>query len=102
MISLVFCSNSSRNFGWATAMSLRVRSLVLLPRSSATLYSVTTRSTMFLKVVTVAPGWSYAVMRETDSSAVVECSTIKDWPSSENRAPRAPRAKSGCPPEEDQ
>src|SRR5215217_8515257 len=38
-------------------------------------------------------------MRETDSSAVVECSTIKDWPCSEKSAPRA---KSGWPPDEDQ
>src|SRR5829696_1005481 len=38
-------------------------------------------------------------MRETDSSAVVECSTMKDWPCSERIAPRA---KSGWPPEDDQ
>src|SRR5215210_776452 len=38
-------------------------------------------------------------MREVASSAVVECSTMKDWPCSENSAPRA---KSGWPPEEDQ
>src|SRR5215210_8721801 len=76
-----------------------VRSRMLEPRSSATPYSVTTQSTTFLKVVTAAPGCSCATMRETDSSAVVECSTINAWPCS---AKIAPRAKSGCPPEDDQ
>src|SRR5918997_7177087 len=80
-------------------IKLRVLSRMLLPRSSATPYSVTTRSTVFLNVVTAAPGRSWATMREIDASAVVECSTIKDWPCSENSAPRA---KSGCPPDDDQ
>src|ERR687885_2981079 len=72
---------------------------MLLPRSSATPYWVTTQSTIFLNVVTAAPGCSCATMRDVDSSAVVECSTMKDWPCSEKIAPRA---KSGWPPEEDQ
>src|SRR5829696_5032516 len=54
---------------------------------------------MFLNVVTAAPGCSCATMRDTDSSAVVECSTVNDWPCSERMAPRA---KSAWPPEEDQ
>src|SRR5919199_1085348 len=80
-------------------MSFRVRSRMLLPRSSATPYSVTTQSTMFLNVVTAAPGCSCATIRDNDSSAVVECNTMKDWPCPEKIAPRA---KSGWPPEEDQ
>src|SRR5919199_4947657 len=72
---------------------------MLLPRSSATPYSVTTQSTVFLNVVTAAPGCSCAMMRDTDSSTAVECSTINDWPCSEKSAPRA---KSGWPPDEDQ
>src|SRR3712207_7295959 len=54
---------------------------------------------MFLNVVTAAPGCSWATMRETDSSAVVECSTMKDRSCSERIAPRA---KPVWPPEEDQ
>jgi hypothetical protein len=54
---------------------------------------------VFLNVVTAAPGCSCATMREIDSSAVVECNTIKDWPCSEKSAPRA---KSGWPPDDDQ
>ena len=80
-------------------ISFLVLSRMLEPRSSATPYSVTTRSTRFLNGVTAAPRCSWATMRETDSSAVVECSKIKDWPCSANIAPRA---KSGWPPEEDQ
>src|SRR5215208_6873554 len=98
-ISLALRSSSSRNFGWAMPISLRVLSRMLLLRSSATPYSVTTRSTMFLNVVTAAPGWSCATMREVASSAVVECRAIKDWPLSEKSAPRA---KSGWPPDDDQ
>src|SRR3712207_1054642 len=81
------------------SISLRVRSLMLLPRCSATPYSVTTQSTTFLNVVTAALGCSCATIRETDSSAVVEWSTKKDWPCS---AKIAPRTKSGWLPDDDQ
>jgi hypothetical protein len=50
--SLAQRSRSSRNFGWAMPICLRVRYLMVLPHSSATPYSVTTQSTMFLNVVT--------------------------------------------------
>src|SRR5215207_2288080 len=70
---------------------------MLEPRSSATPYSVTTRSTRFLNVVTAAPGCSWATMRETDSSAVVGCRRINDCPCSASTAPRevwlAPRGR---------
>ena len=48
--------SSSRWSGWATAMRRWARSLRLAPRSSATPYSVTTWSTVFLSVVTTLPG----------------------------------------------
>ena len=46
------------------AIRRRVRSAIELPRSSATPYSVTTRSTTFLKVVTAAPGGRRGTIRE--------------------------------------
>lgn len=57
-----------------------VRSAIELPRSSATPYSVTTLSTMFLNVVTAAPRCNCGTIRDTLSSAVVECRTMKAWP----------------------
>ena len=45
------------------------------PRSSATPYSVTTLSTVFLVVVTTAPGVSWGRMRESVPSEVVERSS---------------------------
>ena len=65
-------ASSSRWSGWAMSMRALVRSPMVRPRSSATPYSVTTLSTVFLSVVTAAPGDRRGTMRENDLSLVVE------------------------------
>src|SRR5277367_3968455 len=90
--------SSSRWSGWATAMRRWARSLRLAPRSSATPYSVTTWSTVFLSVVTTLP-WVRADRMRPRPVLVVECSTRNAFPPGEYIAPRA---KSACPPDEDQ
>jgi hypothetical protein len=56
-------------------------------------------STVFLLVVTIEPGVRVARMRETSPSDAVDGSTTKALPSREYIAPRA---KSACPPLDDQ
>ena len=54
---------------------------------------------MFFRVVTIEPGVSVALMRETLPWTAVEGSTMNAMPCGEYMAPRA---KSACPPLEDQ
>ena len=76
--------------------SARCRSV--LPRISATPYSVTILSTVFFDVVTTDPGVSVGRILEIEPSRVVDCKTMKPWPPSEYIAPRE---KSYCPPLEE-
>src|ERR1700754_2014860 len=87
--------NSSRNFGSATAISARVRSRSVFPRISATPYSVTILSTVFLDVVTTDPGVRVGRIFDFEPSRVVDCKTMNPCPLSEYIAPRE---KSYCPP----
>ena len=57
--------SSSRNRGWAMATSCSTRSRRLVPRSSATPYSVTTRSTSLRERETAAPAMSWGTILET-------------------------------------
>jgi hypothetical protein len=81
------------------AMSARARWEIDRPRMSATPYSVTTWSTVFLSVVTTEPGVSVARIRDTVPPAAVARSTTNARPCGEYIAPRA---KSAWPPLEDQ
>src|SRR5215510_10830363 len=92
-------SSSSRNRGCAMPMSARARCEMDRPRISATPYSVTTMSTVFLMVVTIEPGVSTPRMRDTAPWAAVEGSTTNPRPWGEYMAPRA---KSAWPPLDDQ
>ena len=60
---------------------------------------MTTWSTVFFSVVTTDPGVSVARIRDTVPSAAVDGSTTNALPCGEYIAPRA---KSACPPLEDQ
>src|SRR5690606_40366814 len=80
-------------------MRARARSEIVRPRISATPYSVTTWSTVFLIVVTIEPGVSVARMRDTSPPAAVDRSTTKPRPCGEHMAPRAQAA---WPPLDDQ
>jgi hypothetical protein len=89
--------SSSRWSGCAIAINRRARSAMDCPRSSATPYSVTTLSTVFLIVVTALPGVSWVRMRPRPLP-VVDLRTMNPWPPSDHIAPRA---KSACPPLEE-
>ena len=81
------------------AMSAAARCEIERPRMSATPYSVTTWSTVFLSVVTIDPGVSVARIREIVPPAAVEGSTTN---ACRGASTSRPRAKSAWPPLDDQ
>ena len=81
------------------AMSRVALSRIVAPRNSAMPYSVATLSTVFLSVVTTCTDPKCDTMRLTLPRFTVALNTMKPCPPAEYVAPRA---KSACPPDDDQ